>query len=72
LLFLGEFIKRSGSLRTVVDEFLVEAPKPIEGSDFSYILWDRPIEDSFNFYWVHFDLVFADDHSTKIDFGLFE
>jgi hypothetical protein len=70
--FLGEFKKRFGNVRVILDEATVKVAKAKEGLDLGDCTGARPIGDSGEFCRVHFNLTLSDNNAKILDGGLVE
>jgi hypothetical protein len=70
--FLGEIVKRTADLGEVFNEALVEVSEANKTSDFFEIFRDGPINDGFDFDWVHGDSAMTDNQTKIIYLGLFK
>jgi hypothetical protein len=59
--FLGKIMKGTTNLGEVFDEASVEVGKADKASHFFEVFGDGPINDGFNFDWVHRDFAMTDD-----------
>jgi hypothetical protein len=71
-IFLGKIMKRAANLREVFDETLIEVSKANKALYFFEAFGDGPINDGFNFDWVHRDFAMTDNQTKIIYLGLFK